>query len=425
MSVKKGKVEADKLDEETQKKNEEKKQKREEESKNKQQEQKDRIERAKENKEKAEEAQRKLLKKKNNPYFYYYVTFGVLGAVSLYVIVMLFMNQSTPLHKVLTIDESKMEEHNNSHPWKQGVNKFFEGTTLSDAKKIFTTTFTSHTNLAKCAAEDSVAVPESFDYRTKWSSCALPVVNQQLNCGSGYAIAIAQTFSERMCISSKAQKLERYSAQELLSCDKNNSGCKGGYLNNASDYLKFTGLVTENCFPYSGEATCDKMCPEPQRVKANNYCILFGEEEIKKDILKNGPVYSAMNLYVDFLTYKSGVYVKGDDVAKFAQHHAIKIVGWGAEKGDENEPNAGNRYWIIQNSWGEDWGENGYAKVSMGQELMFDQYAYSLRVTSDKEEAKKKPEAAKPKAAPAPEAPVEENLSLEDLPDDKGKKTDI
>jgi cathepsin B len=376
------------------------------------------------NQENAEEVQKKLMKKKTNPYFYYYVTFGVLGAITVYVIVMLFLNQSTPLDKVLTIDEQKIEEHNHSYPWKQGPNKFFEGSTLSDAKKLISSTFASHSNLARCGVDDTVVSPDHFDYRTQWQACVLPVRNQQNTCGSGYAIAVAQTASERLCIASKAQKLVNLSAQELLSCDKNNHGCKSGFLNNSADYLKNTGLVDEACFPYSVDSTCDKMCAEPKRHKTDGYCILFGEEDIKREILKNGPVFSVMTIYVDFLTYKSGVYTKGDEVAKFQGFHGVKIIGWGVENGSEHEPNSGNKYWLIQNSWGEDWGEHGYAKVSMGQELMFDQYAYSLKVPSDKVEQKKKPEAAKT-TAPKVEAPVEENLNLEDVPDEKEKKNDL
>jgi len=423
--IKKTSTEVDKerQEEETQKKQEEQRKEREEKKNEKINEAIELEKRKQINKENAEEAQRKLMKRKNNPYFYYYVTFGILGALTVYVVVMLFMNQATPLNKVLTVDEQKIEEHNNSFPWKQGSNKFFEGTTLSDAKKLVSSTFASHSNLARCSTDDSKATPSSFDYRTQWKSCVLPVRNQENTCGSGYAIAVAQTASERMCIASKAQQLVNLSAQELLSCDSNNSGCKSGFLNNSADYLKATGLVDETCLPYQLDTTCDKMCAEPKRHKIEGYCILFGEEDIKREIVKNGPVVSVTTVHTDFLTYKSGVYVKGEEVPKFQGYHGIKIIGWGVENGSELEPNSGNKYWIVQNSWGEDWGENGYARISMGQELMFDQYAYALRVPGDKVE--KKPEPSKTSKVPAPETPVEENLNLEDIPDEKEKKTEV
>ena len=92
---------------------------------------------------------------------------------------MFFLNQQPPLHKVATIDEHKIEEHNSSSPWKQGPSKFFEGTTLSDAKRLINSSFASHTNLVRCSVEDNLNIPESFDSRQQWPNCVLPVGNQQ------------------------------------------------------------------------------------------------------------------------------------------------------------------------------------------------------------------------------------------------------
>jgi cathepsin B len=122
------------------------------------------------------------------------------------------------------------------------------------------------------------------------------------------------------------------------------------------------------------------MCQNPERARIDGYCILYGEEDIKREVMKNGPVVSAAHLHVDFLTYKSGIYSKNEEVPKFTGFTTLKIVGWGVENGSEGEPNKGNKFWIVENSWGEDWGEKGYARISMGQELMFDQYAYALNV---------------------------------------------
>jgi C1A family cysteine protease len=254
------------------------------------------------------------------------------------------------------------------------------------------------------------------------------VANQSNTCGASYAFAAAQTAAERLCIASKAQKYTALSAQELLSCDTNNSGCKGGFLNNSADYLKTKGLVEESCFPYQVEngepAKCEKMCANQVRHKVDGYCILFGEDDIKREIFKNGPVFSVSNVHIDFLTYKSGVYNKGDEVPRFGGFQSVKIIGWGVENGSDLEPNKGNKYWIVQNSFGEDWGENGFARISMGQELTFDQYAYALKVQGDRVEAPKKRPEPKKDAAPQAEKAQEENLNLEDLPED-GKKTDI
>lgn len=62
-----------------------------------------------------------------------------------------------------------------------------------------------------------------------------------------------------------------------------------------------------------------------------------------------------MTPYTDFLTYKSGTYFPSEGAFKFNGQQALKIVGW--EKSMQGD------VWIIENSWGPEWGENGYAKV--------------------------------------------------------------
>lgn len=120
-----------------------------------------------------------MAKKKNSNNISYQVVFGVLGGLMLFIIVLLFLNQAPPLNKTSTIDDSRIEEHNQNFPWRQGANKFFEGTTLADAKKLINSSFASHSNLVKCNVDETIVPPESFDSRTQWPKCTLPVGNQQ------------------------------------------------------------------------------------------------------------------------------------------------------------------------------------------------------------------------------------------------------
>ena len=349
----------------------------------------------------AEEAALKLGKKKNewflNPY---YLTFGGLFLVLIYVIVMLFMNRQTPLNKIPVLDETAFFQHNSGNSWKQGPSKFFEGQTLADAKRLMSTSFASHSNLNKCFVEGAEEIPESYDVRESQKECKLPVVDQNKKCAGSYATAVASTLAEKLCIESEEKKLTPLSAQELLSCDTANKGCRGGYVNNALEYTVMRGLATEECLPFKGtfDAKCSEMCAEPMKVRPESFCVLFGDNDIKREIMKNGPVVSSMEVYTDFLSYKTGVYTKGEDVPKFSGYHTIKIVGWGVEDGSEEEPNKGNKYWIIENSWGEDWGQNGYAKISEGQNLFFEQYAYSIltkkQATEMRESMERKQKAA-------------------------------
>ena len=339
---------------------------------------------------KKEFAEAEKRRKKKNTFNPYYLMFGGLFVALIYIIVMLFMNRQTPLNKIPVIDEIRFFEHNSANSWKQGPCKFWEGQTLADAKRLMSTSFASHSNLNKCFVDGSEEIPASYDFREANKACKLGVKDQHKKCASSYAVTTASTLSERMCLENPANELQSLSAQELLSCDTANKGCRGGYVNNALEYTVMRGLVTEECLPYKGtyDAKCSDMCAEPIKVRPDSFCVLFGENDIKREILKNGPVISNMEVHTDFLTYKSGVYTKDEDAPKFSGSHAIKIVGWGEEDGSEEEPNKGNKYWIIENSWGEDWGINGYAKISANQNLFFEQYAYSVLTKKQTEEMK-------------------------------------
>ncbi|KAH8038655.1 hypothetical protein HPB51_002799 [Rhipicephalus microplus] len=90
------------------------------------------------------------------------------------------------------------------------------------------------------------------------------------------------------------------------------------------------------------------------------YTLSGDEDQIKTEIYKNGPVEADFTVYSDFLSYKSGVYQKhSDDVLG---GHAIRILGWGSENGVP--------YWLVANSWNEDWGDKGecYFKIRRGND---------------------------------------------------------
>lgn len=73
-----------------------------------------------------------------------------------------------------------------------------------------------------------------------------------------------------------------------------------------------------------------------------------------------------MEIYTDFFNYKSGIYSHAS--GSYAGGHAIKIIGWGADNGTS--------YWLVANSWGTQWGENGFFKIEIGT-LNVDQAVYA------------------------------------------------
>jgi cathepsin B len=71
---------------------------------------------------------------------------------------------------------------------------------------------------------------------------------------------------------------------------------------------------------------------------------------MQAELMTNGPIESGFMVYKDFSNYKSGVYIY-DGSSEALGGHAIRIVGWGTEDGVD--------YWLVANSWGSNWGEDG------------------------------------------------------------------
>lgn len=71
--------------------------------------------------------------------------------------------------------------------------------------------------------------------------------------------------------------------------------------------------------------------------------------------MKNGPIVSLIPIHKDFLVYTDGIYKVKISSGKMLGLQAVKIVGWNDE---DKTP-----YWIVENSWGNEWGINGYAHI--------------------------------------------------------------
>ena len=88
-----------------------------------------------------------------------------------------------------------------------------------------------------------------------------------------------------------------------------------------------------------------------------------------REIVQNGPVVAQITPFTDLLAYKEGLYHRTGDSFKFNGQHIVKLIGWSKSMDGSTE-------WIMENSWGADWGENGYARViSSKGDLNLDQYA--------------------------------------------------
>jgi len=192
--------------------------------------------------------------------------------------------------------------------------------------------------------------------------------------------------SDRSCIFLK-QNISLSAGGMAFCCDSCGDGCNGGYPAAAWQYWQQTGVVEEACYPYPFPS-CDHHIPGsknpcPQKEYSTPNCpskctnktwtgpawksdkhhgrsaySVSGVQQIMAEIMKNGPVEAAFDVYEDFVTYKSGVYQH--TTGEFLGGHAIRILGWGV---DGSTP-----YWIIANSWNPNWGNNGYFWMLRGSD---------------------------------------------------------
>eukprot|EP00826_Nyctotherus_ovalis_P012531 TRINITY_DN13320_c0_g6_i1.p1 TRINITY_DN13320_c0_g6~~TRINITY_DN13320_c0_g6_i1.p1 ORF type:complete len:298 (+),score=48.87 TRINITY_DN13320_c0_g6_i1:69-962(+) len=217
---------------------------------------------------------------------------------------------------------------------------------------------------------DGNDLPANFSAKQKWPKCIHPI-RKQARCGSCWAFATAEALSDRFCIAGKDVLL---SPQDLVSCDKSNHACNGGYVPFAMKHAERVGLLTEECFPYvSGEKGYVPPCPKGRcpskkgrfrryRCEVGSTRILKRRAEMKEEIMNHGPVATRFNHYADFNNYRGGIYYHR--TGEYICGHYMKPIGWGVENGVN--------YWTLANTYGTEWGEGGYVRVKMGNSAVDD-----------------------------------------------------
>ncbi|KAL5244509.1 hypothetical protein ACI65C_011919 [Semiaphis heraclei] len=241
-------------------------------------------------------------------------------------------------------------------------------------------------------------IPKEFDARQHFVSCSSVIgnVKDQGNCASSWAVAVASTFTDRLCIASNGTFTENLSAQNLMSCgDDETLGCDGGSAFKAWEFTMGNGIVTggnfgsnEGCQPYRNRP-CDHYgdssltnCSSLRRTQMSvcrekcvnkNYKVQYEDDlhktsvvymtswtdvkQIQQEILTYGPVTAFMYVYENFMGYKKGVYKS--TAGELIGYHHVKLIGWGI---DED----GNEYWLAMNSWNSKWGDDGLFKILRG-----------------------------------------------------------
>jgi cathepsin C len=210
-----------------------------------------------------------------------------------------------------------------------------------------------------------------------------PVMDQG-DCGSCYDASTMRMLTARHKITLNNTEAIPWSINFPLFCSEYNQGCKGGYGFLTTKWSQDVGLIPATCMRYNTQGSCklecdlDKELKGQKRYRAANHRYInswYGnfnsssEEAIKEEIYRNGPVVLSFEPDEDFMFYSDGIYRSAKKNSTLKKHidydqewervdHAVVAVGYGDE--------AGQKYWLIQNSWGPDWGEDGYFRMARG-----------------------------------------------------------
>jgi len=204
---------------------------------------------------------------------------------------------------------------------------------------------------------ENIVVPDEIDWRKKG---AVTPVKDQGHCGSCWSFSATGALEGQHY--RKYKKLISLSEQNLIDCSGKygNNGCNGGLMDNAFQYIRENhGIDTEKSYPYEGEDDRCRYNPKTSGADDKGFVDIESgnEEALKKAVATVGPVSIAIDAsHESFQMYAEGVYYE-PTCSSEELDHGVLIVGFGTtDKGED--------YWLVKNSWGETWGDQGYVKMA-------------------------------------------------------------
>jgi cathepsin L len=199
-------------------------------------------------------------------------------------------------------------------------------------------------------------LPDSVDWRNQG---VVNAIQDQGQCGSCWAFSAIQTIESLFALNNGG-KLYKLSEQNIVDCVVYCYGCDGGWMDDAFDYVIDVQKGAVNLlsdYPYTAyDGSCKFDASKAVTVLADYIDIEEGsEDDLADKVANNGPVAIAIDASNwSFQLYTSGIYDEPDCSSEWLDH-GVGAIGYGTE--------GGVNYWLVRNSWGLDWGENGYIRM--------------------------------------------------------------
>ncbi|GAB6026592.1 hypothetical protein CHUAL_013004 [Chamberlinius hualienensis] len=253
-------------------------------------------------------------------------------------------------------------EHVNNHNKKAGVTYKLKLNKFADKEPKVTSSISCNQSIK---SSNSGRHFPNFTLLSRWPKMQQFKVRSQGQCGSCYAMVAVGAMEAYYAIHHRSPK--NFSVQNVVDCSYQK--CKGGTVDEALRHLQTTEHILADEKPYTGKESVCKKSSVPAHFQFKPVSNKASYDDIQQIINDHGPIsIGIFTQFINFKLYDEGVFDDKDNCKKASDNssvdHTVLIVGYGYA------PAISANYWLIKNSWGEDWGEKGYMRIAADSQCL-------------------------------------------------------